>query len=169
MLCPVCYEPNLPGVDACERCGWDMSAIDRPVAYDRVERSLMQDNVRSLGCPLPALVSPETHLSVVVEIMMQSRVGAVLVVNEDARLIGILTERDFLTKVAGLAGYAEHAVRDYMTPDPEAVTPDDPIAFALGKMSLGNYRHIPVIESGHPVGLLSVGDVLKHIVNICHE
>ncbi|MGL6074633.1 MAG: CBS domain-containing protein [Fimbriiglobus sp.] len=167
MLCPACYEPNLPGVEACAHCGWDMSATDRIIGYDRVECSLLEESVASLHPKAPVTVVTTDPLAVVLDRMQTHHVGAVLVLNPQGQLVGILTERDFLTKIVGEAHYEDHLAQDYMSRDPETVSPDDPIAFALGKMSVGNYRHLPVVAAGHPVGMLSVRDLLKHIVEIC--
>ena len=165
MICPACYEPNTPGDDWCRRCGCDLTADDRPTPHDRVERSLMADAVSVLD-PRPAVtVTAETPLREVMARMIAAEVGAVLVVDAAGLLVGILTERDFLTRVAGSPDSAGGCVRDCMTRDPEAVAATDPLMFALGKMATGNYRHIPVVAAGRPVGVLSVHDVLRHIVS----
>ena len=164
MICPACYEPNTPGDDWCRRCGCDLTADDRPTPHDRVERSLMADAVSVLD-PRPAVtVTAETPLREVMQRMIAAEVGAVLVVDAAGLLVGILTERDFLTRVAGSPDYAGGRVGDSMTRDPESVAATDPLMFALGKMATGNYRHIPVVAAGRPVGVLSVHDVLRHIV-----
>ena len=58
----------------------------------------------------------------------------------------VLTERDFLAKVAGRPDFASLPVRDFMTVSPETVAPTDTLAFAVGKMDAGGYRHLPVAE-----------------------
>jgi CBS domain-containing protein len=80
-----------------------------------------------------------------------------------------LTERDFLTKVAGSAGFGRQPVADYMTHHPETVGPTDSLAFALGKMAGGGYRHLPVVRDGQPVGVISVRDILRHVVWLCRD
>jgi len=165
MQCPGCYEPNTPGVDLCGRCGCDLTADDRPTPHDRVERSLMDDAVSVLGPRPPVTVTAETPLGEVMARMVAADVAAVLVVDAAGLLVGILTERDFLTRVAGSPGYAAAPVRDFLTRDPETVSATDPLMFALGKMAAGNYRHIPVVSDGRPVGVLSVRDVLRHVVS----
>ena len=98
-----------------------------------------------------------------VAIMREHHVGCVLVV-EGERLAGILTERDLLLKM-------EHADLDgpvsrLMTPDPETLSPDDPIVYALNKMSVGGFRHVPLVDGdGRPVGVVSVKDVVDYIVD----
>ena len=101
--------------------------------------------------------------------MIDLSVGAVLVTDGAGKLVGILTERDFLLKVAGQSGFEALPVARFMTPDPETVTPADTLAFALGKMDAGGYRHLPVVENGRPVGVISVRDILRHITGLCHD
>ena len=102
--------------------------------------------------------------------MLAAEVGTVLVVDGDGRLVGIFSERDLLTKVAGLhADYRGLPVRDFMTPNPETVTADDPLAVALHKMDLGGYRHLPVVQVGKPVGMISVRDLMRHITRLCKD
>ena len=88
--------------------------------------------------------------------------GCVLVVDDD-RLTGILTERDLLLKMEG-ADLAESVAR-FMTPDPETLQLDDPIVWALNRMAVGGYRHVPLVDDeGRPVGILSVKDIVHYIV-----
>jgi CBS domain-containing protein len=56
-----------------------------------------------------------------------------------------------------------------MTPKPETVAPSDILAVALGRMDTGGYRHMPVVENGRPVGVISVRDVLRHLTAFCPE
>jgi CBS domain-containing protein len=166
MLCPACYEPNLPGVDVCVACSTDMTDADRPVGYDRVERSLLEDPVASLALRPPVTVYCDDNLATVVDVMHTHHVGAVLVLDHAENVVGILTERDFLTKIVGQVEYEDRLVQDYMSRDPETVSSEAPIAFVLGKMALGKYRHVPVVDCGRAVGMLSVRDVLRHIVSL---
>jgi CBS domain-containing protein len=87
----------------------------------------------------------------------------VLVV-DGTELVGIFTERDVLMNVAGREQeFAEDPVREWMTPNPETVAEDDSIGFAIHKMDIGGYRHLPVMESGQPVGIISVRDVVRYL------
>lgn len=170
MICPTCGTRNVPGVDLCKWCLLDLSAIDRPTPFDRIDGSLMGDCVAVLE-PNPPICVPETGtLGGAVAAMISKRVGAVLVTDERGKLVGILTERDFLTRVAGRSDFASQPVRHYMTRDPETVTTTDPLAFVLAKMDVGGYRHLPVVQDGVPVGVVSVRDVLRHFMNVSkHE
>ena len=93
--------------------------------------------------------------------MREHRVGCVLVV-EDARLVGILTERDLLLKLE--QGGLDQPLRLLMTPEPEVLKADDPIVYALNKMSVGGFRHVPLVDAERrPVGVISVKDIVDYI------
>lgn len=155
------------GADTCANCGGDLTAFDRPHPGDAVEAALLRDTVAHLR-PRPAVcVPPNADLDHVMRVMTAEGVGAVLVTDADGRLVGILTERDFLTKVAGSDALALLPVAQFMTRDPETVRPIDPLAYAVRQMDAGNYRHLPVVEDGQPVGVISVRDVLRHVLDIC--
>jgi CBS domain-containing protein len=84
--------------------------------------------------------------------------------------MGVFSERDLLTKVAGLhEHYAELPVAQFMTSNPETVAADDPLAFALHKMDIGGYRHLPVAVDGRPTGMVSVRDMLRYITKQCWD
>lgn len=170
MYCPSCGHSNLPGAEQCEKCLFALSSLDLPAPFDKVESSLMGDPVSVLAPRPPVTVAATATLGDAVRVMMDRGVGAVLVTDAADRLAGILTERDFLTKVAGQKAFAELPVRQFMTADPETVAPTDPLAFALCKMDVGGYRHLPVVDAGGtPVGVVSVRDVLRHVTRLCRE
>ena len=111
----------------------------------------------------PLALTPNDSVEAAWHLMREHRIGCVLVV-EDARLVGILTERDLLMRVDGPR--SERPLRDVMTPNPETLSPDDPIVYALNKMSVGGFRHVPLVDAaGHPVGVVSVKDVVNYIVD----
>jgi CBS domain-containing protein len=90
--------------------------------------------------------------------MAERNVGAVLVV-EDERLRGIMTERDLMRAVArGLTD--DVTVADCMTADPETIAPDDTIEHAGVLMIHGGFRHLPVVDGDDIVGVLSIRDLV---------
>ena len=169
MRCPHCGSVNEPGSDACGNCMLPLVHMDEPALHDRVQRNLMTEPVSALGPREPVTVGLGADLGEAIQEMIRQRVGAVLVTGADGVLAGILTERDFLTKVAGQPGFGALAVRDFMTHRPETVAPTDSLAFALGKMDAGGYRHLPVVADGKPVGVVSVRDILRHITRVCQN
>jgi CBS domain-containing protein len=95
---------------------------------------------------------------------MDSRgVGAALVMNCD-RLSGILTERDVLRAVA--TGEVEGTkVGAWMTHDPDTVAPDERPGHAAAIMIHGGYRHLPVLEGDTPVGIISIRDLMRLVID----
>jgi CBS domain-containing protein len=122
----------------------------------------IHEPLRLLNPRSPMSVAPSATLREAVAIMREHHIGCVLVVEGD-RLAGILTERDLLLKMEG-ADLAEPVAR-FMTPDPETLQLDDPIVWALNRMAVGGYRHVPLVDGeGRPVGILSVKDIVHYIV-----
>jgi CBS domain-containing protein len=104
-------------------------------------------------------VAPDDLLGGAAVRMAERRVGAALILDGE-RLVGILSERDILRAVA--AGGAEHApVSAWMTPNPETIEPDDSLDHAAVLMIHGGFRHLPVVDSGRAVGILSIRDLVR--------
>jgi CBS domain-containing protein len=114
--------------------------------------------------PRPPLAVPSgAPLADAIRLMRDNRVGCVLVV-DGVCLAGIVTERDLLMKLQGAD--LERPVDDLMTPNPETLHPDDPIAFALNLMSDGGFRHVPLVDGqNRPVGIVSVKDVVNYLAD----
>jgi|SRR5581483_2251852 len=90
--------------------------------------------------------------------MTERRVGSALVLR-DGRLAGIITERDILRAVA--AGEVGSDVRSWMTPGPETVDADESSQQAAVVMIHGGFRHLPVLDGGEPVGIVSIRDLMR--------
>jgi CBS domain-containing protein len=104
-------------------------------------------------------VGPDERLAAAAKRMVARGVGAVVVM-EDERLAGILTERDLLKAVAG--GFSEEArVRDWMTRHPETVEASDATEHAAALMIHGGFRHLPVVEGGTVTGIISIRDLMR--------
>ena len=105
-------------------------------------------------------VDPSVLLAEVARRMVRRDVGAVLVLGEDERLVGILTERDVLRAVA--EGYGdETTVADFMTRDPETIDGTESADHAAVLMIHGGFRHLPIVEEGRVVGMLSIRDLMR--------
>lgn len=93
--------------------------------------------------------------------MKTTRVGAVMVVEADGSLAGIFTERDALFRVlaAGLDPKTT-PIADVMTPHPQTINPDRPFGHALHMMYECGFRHVPVVDAGRPIGMVSARDAL---------
>src|SRR5215471_19702298 len=117
MICPTCGHDNVPGAEECANCCGDLTQLDRPTASNRVERSLMEDPVSVLRPRDPLTLPPTTTVGEAMRTMLARDVGALLVVDTGGKLVGIFSERDLLTKVAGIhADYAGRQVAEFMTP-----------------------------------------------------
>jgi CBS domain-containing protein len=170
MICPRCGHCNLPGSDECVKCLFDLAPLDLPMGQDRVENSVMTDPVRVLQPKKPMTVPVSASLGLALQRMVDAEIGALLVIDERNKLVGILTERDYLTKIVGIIpDYAHMPLQPFMTSEPETLGPDDTLAVALHKMDVGGYRHLPVVENGVPTGIISVRDVIRHITQLCKE
>jgi CBS domain-containing protein len=110
-------------------------------------------------------VSPDSSVYDALEVLEDKNVGA-LVVCEDDRLIGIFTERDYARKVV-LKGRAskETVVRDIMTEQPAFITPDNTIDECMQIMTDKFIRHLPVLDKGRLIGVISIGDVVKFVID----
>jgi len=106
------------------------------------------------------IAPPETTVSKAAELMADKNVGAVMVV-EHERLAGIFTERDAVFRVIarGLDPRTTH-LTDVMTAAPLTVGPDKPFGYALLMMHENGFRHVPVIDNGKPVGIVSSRNAL---------
>lgn len=127
----------------------------------------MTDPVSVLGPKPPVTIPEQACLGEALAKMLDRGVGAVLITDASKQLVGIITERDFLEKVAGQPDFEHCAAAEFMTRDPETVQDGDTLAFAIRKMSVGNYRHMPIVADGVPTGVFSVRDLLRHVTRLC--
>jgi CBS domain-containing protein len=102
---------------------------------------------------------PETTLQDVSEAMIAAQVGSVGVV-EGRRLTGIITERDVLRAAAEGVDPATEIVRDWMTADPDVFSPEAQVREAAEWLLETGYRHMPVMEDGELLGIVSIKDIL---------
>jgi CBS domain-containing protein len=168
MICPHCAFDNFPGSEQCGNCQADLTQLDQPTAQDRVERSLMEDAVSQLKPRHAVTLPPTVTVKKAIEVMLAHDIGALLVVDETGKLLGIFSERDLLTKVANPnLDRTTRPISEFMTANPETVRPTDSLAFVLHKMDVGGYRHLPVLKDGQPLGMISVRDMLSHITHLC--
>lgn len=108
-------------------------------------------------------VSPATSLLNAVRLMIERKVGALLVTKDDS-IVGMFTERDFLrASMRPDKTLAELTVAEFMTSDLVIVTPQLDINDCLAIMTHKHCRHLPVMDQGKLIGIISIGDIGKHI------
>jgi CBS domain-containing protein len=119
--------------------------------------------------PIHSLIAKQKILTATAEItvadaarlMKKKNVAAVMVVKDNGQLSGIFTERDAVFRVLA-EGRDPKTTRlaDVMTPHPQTIAPDKPVGHALLMMHEAGFRHVPVVENGKPVGMVSARDAL---------
>ena len=108
-------------------------------------------------------VEPNATLSSVVALLAERRIGAVLILGVDRRIVGILSERDIVRALAERGAAAlDDAVSRVMTRRVSTCTEGETISSIMERMTEGKVRHLPVVDQGRVVGIISIGDVVKH-------
>ncbi len=135
----------------------------------RLGESILNARIADLNPPAPVMVPRSVSIREAIQVMLNRGIGAVLVESE-GKAVGIFTERDVLRRVV-LSGIDHgRAVSEVMTPDPDVLSLADDAAFALNRMIVGGYRHIPLRDaSGNTAGMLSVRDVVGFIDSLLPE
>lgn len=111
-------------------------------------------------------IRPEDTIASAVGVLKEKRIGALIVVDESGELVGILSERDIVRKLADTPGQTlAQKVKDNMTRNVVTCSPEDPLITVLRRMSEGRFRHMPVFEDGSLCGIVTIGDVVKFRLN----
>lgn len=164
IVCPLCDYENFEGTDECEGCSQSLTDLHLPPPITAIEQGLLKHRVRHLLPRAPLTTGPATKVRDVLRLMVEHSVGCVVVVDEDEKPLGIFTERDALLKLNTKAQeLAEQPVADFMTAKPQTLALSAKIAFAVQRMDLGGYRHVPIVdEDGRVSGVISVRDILRY-------
>jgi CBS domain-containing protein len=110
-------------------------------------------------------VPPEATVREAIELMARQRIGSLLIV-EGTRILGIFTERDYAHKVEVRGRTSTGTpIREVMTPDVMFVTPATTTQECMALMTDKRLRHLPVMDKGALVGLISIGDLVKEIIS----
>ncbi len=111
-------------------------------------------------------IEPSATVREAVTLMKHYRIGSVLVVEEGNRLLGVLSERDVVYAVASEPiNVLDRPALDFARRDAATTTPDDTVQSVMELMTATRARHIPVVQFGRVVGIVSVGDVVKSCLN----
>ena len=162
--CPFCGAENIPGIDDCEECGQPLSHEQNSVPENEIERSLIKDRVSALEPKQPCTVAPDATVGEVLHEMATNRIGCVMIV-EDGKPVGIFSERDALMKLnTDAVSLSDRPISEYMTANPETLEDSAKIAFAVQRMDLGGYRHLPIVSKDDQLqGIVSVRSILNYL------
>jgi len=105
-------------------------------------------------------ISPTDTLGAAVDQLVANNCGALIVFDND-RMAGIITERDVLKACAELSAPLDAAVMDRMTTKLVTATPDDDLEHVMGLMTRHRIRHLPILDNETLVGVISIGDIVK--------
>lgn len=123
--------------------------------------TVLKDKGQGINGPGVASVHPDSRVSDVVAILVQRRIGAVLVL-DGGRPVGIVSERDIVRCLAAKgSAVMELEAREVMTSPVITIRPDESVCDAMELMTDRRIRHLPVVESGELVGIVSIGDLVK--------
>lgn len=123
---------------------------------------LVQQILKSKGDSAVITVTPQTLVSEAAQILAERRIGGVIVSKDGETADGILSERDIVRSLAvrGVSCMTER-VSELMTRNPVCCTRQDTSDAVLARMTDGRFRHMPVVEAGKLVGIVTIGDVVK--------
>ena len=128
-----------------------------------IENVLHQTKIRHINWAPVICVESHHSLGEVLATMRSSRVGCVLI-TENQKLVGIFTERDVISRIAGSNLDYSRLIREFMTPQPKTLHPEDSFATAIQVMDKGCYRDIPLVDhEGRLLGRLSVKNIIDFL------
>ena len=108
-------------------------------------------------------IEPGATLAAAVQLLAEKRIGAAPILGADRRLVGVISERDIVQALAEHgADVLNEPVSRTMTRKVETCTESETICNIMERMTAGKFRHVPVVDRGRVVGIVSIGDVVKH-------
>jgi CBS domain-containing protein len=111
-------------------------------------------------------IEPNASLASAVELLAEKRIGALLILGAGGRIAGILSERDIVRALAERGASAlDEPVARTMTREVSACGESETVSAIMEQMTHGKFRHVPVVDQGKVVGIVSIGDVVKHRLN----
>jgi CBS domain-containing protein len=112
-------------------------------------------------------IPANAEISEAVEMLSRHNIGALVVVDDDGAVAGILSERDIVRRLRGFAGtLLGQPVSSLMTPHPVACKREDTVDEVMQMMTGRHFRHMPVVEDGRLIGVISIGDVVKTKIEV---
>lgn len=129
-----------------------------------MDKELLQRKITELSLSTVKTLANNMNIHGALIIMQKENIGSVVIVDK-TKVVGIITERDIVMKVAGITDeYKKTLVTEIMTPDPRCVSHETRIGEVIDLIVDGNFRHLPVVDNhGEAISMVSVKDVMKFI------
>jgi CBS domain-containing protein len=110
-------------------------------------------------------IDPAESLAQAIRLLAEKRIGAAIVLGADRRIAGIISERDIVRALAARgAAVLDEPISGTMTRKVVTCSENETVASIMERMTAGKFRHVPVVDQGRIVGLVSIGDIVKHRV-----
>ena len=108
-------------------------------------------------------IQPQRTMRDAADLLHRHKIGAVMVMGVDGALLGILSERDIVSSLAREGGNAlDNPVSRHMTSAVKTASEKDTIEQTMERMTIGRFRHLPVLRDNQVIGIVSIGDIVKH-------
>ena len=167
MKCPYCKFENIEGDDVCEQCGQPLSDSHLRGPKNTLERGLLKDRLCALPFKKPVVVTEDTAVGEVISVIAEKGTGCAFIADSSGKLTGVFSERDALHRIGSrLNEVWSDSVAKYMSPNPQSLKEDAKIAFAVHKMDVGHFRHVPIVDKNDSaVGVISVREILGYLTS----
>ena len=110
-------------------------------------------------------IDPAESLAQAIRLLTEKRIGAAIVLGADRRIAGIISERDIVRALAARgAAVLDEPISGTMTRKVVTCNENETVASIMERITAGKFRHVPVVDQGRLVGLVSIGDIVKHRV-----
>ena len=106
-------------------------------------------------------ILPDSPVSLAVQLFNEHNIGALIVVDDNDAVTGILSERDVVRRLKQYESILEVPIRDLMTPRVIVGRPNDDLISIVHTMTEKRFRHLPIVDNGRLIGMISIGDVVK--------
>lgn len=127
----------------------------------------VKDILREKGSAVQT-ISPDHLISDAIAKLNEHKIGAMVVVDDDGKIQGIITERDVLRLAESHGGdFNKIKIREKMTEDLIIGVPDDDLNYVMNIMTENHIRHLPIVSEERLVGMISIGDILKARLDQC--
>ena len=122
----------------------------------------VHDVLTSKGSAEVHTIAPDATVRELLDVLAELNVGALVVSDDGTSMLGIVSERDIVRKLRDVDDARSRPVSDIMTTDVRVCSPDDSFGGLMAVMTQHRVRHVPVLDDGRLVGMLSIGDAVKH-------